>query len=85
MGLGIVFIYYFGEYSFDLPSLPASTAIQAGGVVTTAACPGGIDIDGDGFVDGEQDPGTDPAFSNLEMSRRETLRLTCPTCLTCWC
>lgn len=37
----------------------------AGGIVATSAYPAGIDIDGDNFVDGELDLGTDPAVSNL--------------------
>lgn len=36
----------------------------AGGIVPVAALPDGIDSDGDGYVDGEQDFGTDPLTSN---------------------
>jgi hypothetical protein len=36
-----------------------------GGVVTVASYAAGIDGDGDGFVDGEVDLGTDPTASNI--------------------
>ena len=36
-----------------------------GGVVSVVNYPGGINLDLDGFVDGEQDFGTNPAVSNL--------------------
>ncbi len=37
----------------------------AGGIVPVAALLNGIDSDGDGFIDGEQDTGTDPLTTNL--------------------
>ncbi|MEN8763556.1 MAG: dockerin type I domain-containing protein, partial [Thiogranum sp.] len=37
----------------------------ADGFVPLAALPGGVDADGDGFADGEQDFGTDPVTSNI--------------------
>lgn len=38
----------------------------ADGSVTLAMLPGGIDVNGDGFVDGEQDYGTDPLSSDSD-------------------
>jgi hypothetical protein len=36
-----------------------------GGIVPLSAVPGGIDANNDGFVEGEQDTGTDPLTTNL--------------------
>lgn len=55
-----------GTDPYDVDSDDDGLVDGADGLVNLAVLPGGIDVNGDGYVDGEQDLGTDPTLADTD-------------------